>query len=278
MELRNTWRRHAAELEREAFLKSLRPDIVHISSLFEGYYDNAVETVGLLPRRYCTAVTFYDVIPLLQSAVYLEGHPGFEPIYREKISSLRNADILFAISESSRSEAIDHVHIPPNNVVSIAAAVDERFRPISISAHAEATLRHRLGLNKKFIMYSGASDERKNHLRLIKAYSMLPQDLRAGYQLALVGRIPPGNRQNFEAQVNACALSLEDVVITGGVSDSDLHSLYALCELFVFPSIHEGFGLPALEALSCGAAVIGSNTTSMPEVIALSEALFDPLR
>jgi glycosyltransferase involved in cell wall biosynthesis len=118
-----------------------------------------------------------------------------------------------------------------------------------MSAHAEAAVRHRLGLKKKFIMYSGASDERKNHLRLIKAYSILPEELRARYQLALVGRIPPGNRQNFEAQVAACGLSLEDVVITGGVSDSDLHALYVLCELFVFPSIHEGFGLPALEAL-----------------------------
>jgi len=221
-------------------------------------------------------VTFYDVIPLLQSAIYLEGHPGFEPLYREKISFLRSSDIFFAISESSRAEAIEHVEVPSEHVISIAAAVDERFRPFLLDHDAELAIRRRFGLKKKFIMYSGAADERKNHLRLIKAFSMLPDNLRARYQLALVGRIPPGNRQNFEAQVTACGLSFDDVVITGGVSDSDLHALYVLSELFVFPSIHEGFGLPALEALSCGAAVIGSNTTSIPEVIALPEALFDP--
>jgi glycosyltransferase involved in cell wall biosynthesis len=277
MDSRNTWRRHSAELAREAFLASLEPDVVHISSLFEGFYDNSVETIGLLPRDYCTAVTFYDVIPLLQSGVYLKPVPGFEPLYREKISFLRHADIFFAISESSRREAIEHVDVPPDNVISIAAAADDHFRPQSIEPSIEAALRKRLGLRKKIIMYSGATDERKNHLRLIRAFSKLPIELRANYQLAIVGRTPAAHRNNFEAQAQTCGLSAEDLVITGGVTDVDLHRLYAICELFVFPSWHEGFGLPALEAMSCGAAVIGSNNTSVPEVIGRADALFDPL-
>src|SRR5262245_40356148 len=75
-----------------------------------------------------------------------------------------------------------------------------------------------------------------------------------------------------------CGLRDDELVITGYVSDDDLVDLYNLCHVFVFPSLYEGFGLPALEAMACGAAVIGSNTSSIPEVIGRQEALFDPSR
>ena len=66
-------------------------------------------------------------------------------------------------------------------------------------------------------------------------------------------------------------------MLTGFVSEEDLLTLYNLCKAFVFPSLHEGFGLPALEAMSCGRAVIGANTSSLPEVIGRDDALFDPM-
>ena len=272
----NIWRRHAAELIRETFLASLQPDIIHITSLFEGFDDNSVNSIGLSTDATPTAVTFYDLIPLLQSEVYLTPHPTFAKFYQEKLAFLKQADIYLAISESARQESIDFLNASPEQAVNIGAAVDDHFKPVSISVEQESALRKRFGLTRRFLMYSGATDERKNHLRLIKAFSLLPANIRETYQLAIVGGLPGPHRQKFEDYTNYSGLTASDVVITGRVSDEEMVQLYNLCDLFVFPSWHEGFGLPALEAMSCGAPVIVANTTSLPEVIGREDALFNP--
>ena len=272
----NDWRRKTAELIREYFIESLEPDVLHIASLVEGFDDNAVHSVGLLASRIPVAVTFYDVIPLIQSEVYLRPNPRFEACYRKKLGHLGKADLFLAISESSRQECIEHLAIEENRVVNISAAADSHFRRVALPAAAAGELRKKFGLTRQFLMYSGATDERKNHLRLIRAYASLPADLRAKYQLAIVGGMPGPHRVKFEEWLRYCKLTASDVVLTGRVTDQELSALYGMCDLFVFPSWHEGFGLPALEAMSCGAPVIGSNNTSVPEVIGRDDALFDP--
>ena len=113
----NSWRRHTAELLREAFLASLQPDIVHITSLFEGFGDDAIHTVGLTPALMLTAVTLYDLIPLMQSDTYLKPNPTYEAFYREKLSYLKRADLYLAISESSRLEVIEYLDVTPEQAV-----------------------------------------------------------------------------------------------------------------------------------------------------------------
>lgn len=272
----NYWRRHTAEFLREAFLASLRPDILLVSHMFEGFDHDAVHSIGLSSVRIPTAVILYDLIPLIEEEIYLTPHPLYETFYREKLAYFKQADCYLAISESSRREAIEHLGTPAERVTNIAAAVDAHFKPVVLTKTDEFLLRERFGLTRPFLMYSGATDQRKNHLRLIKAYSMLPAALRKGHQLAIVGGLPPIHRSVFEECILSCGLTFADVVITGRVSDDEMVLLYNLCTLFVFPSWHEGFGLPALEAMSCGAPVIGSNTTSIPEVIGRADALFDP--
>ena len=272
----STWRRHTAEMIREEFLASLQPDIVHITSLIEGFEDNAVHSLGLLPKKIPTAVTFYDVIPLIQKDVYLTPNPVFEELYKEKLAHLSQADLYFSISESSRLEAIDHLGAKTEQAVNIGAAADEIFKSVDVSPADKQAIFNKFGITRSFVMYSGATDERKNHLRLIKAFSLLPIELRKKYQLAIVGHLPEEHRKKFEDYTEFCGLKTTDVLITGRVSDKEMVHLYNLCDLFVFPSWHEGFGLPALEAMSCGAPVIGSNTTSLPEVIGRKDALFDP--
>lgn len=272
----NVWLRQTAEIMREVFLANLKPDILHVTSLFEGFKDDAVHSIGLIPISIPTAVTFYDLIPLIQSDIYLKPNPLYETFYRQKLAFLKKADIYLAISESSRQEIIDHLSIKAEQVVNIASAVDIHFKPIHISETDRNSLRNRFGITRGFVMYSGATDERKNHLRLIKAFSLLPSGLRKNYQLVIVGYLPPHHREKFELYAKLCGLKSTDVVITGRVTDQEMVQFYNLCTLFVFPSLHEGFGLPALEAMSCGAPVIGSNTSSLPEVIGRSDALFDP--
>lgn len=271
----NTARRHATELVREAFIESLNPDVVHITSIFEGYMDDAVHSMGRI-SNYPTAVTLYDLIPIVQSEYYLKPDPAYEAFYKERLRCLKKADLYLAISDSSREEAIEHLNATETQAVNISAAVDDIFRPITVSEREKKSLFKRLELSRPFIMYSGASDPHKNQLRLIKAYALLPSNLRKKYQLAVVGGIPNNHRDKLEACVKECGLGPVDVIITGWVNDADMITLYNECALFVFPSWHEGFGLPALEAMACGAPVIGSKVSSLPQIIGREDALFDP--
>lgn len=272
----NTWRRLTAEFIREAFLASLKPDIVLITSLFEGFGDDAVHSITLGPNRIPTAVISYDLIPLMQSATYLEPNPLYKSFYTRSIEFLKKADLYLAISNSSGRELTDYLGIETKRIFNIMASADDCFKPITLDDSVSEKLRRKFGLVKPFIMYSGATDARKNHLRLIKAFSLLPEEIAKNYQLAIVGRITEENRIKFRNYAEMHDLTSIDVVLTSEVSDEELVQLYNLAELFVFPSWHEGFGLPALEAMSCGTPTIGANTTSIPEVIGHKDALFDP--
>jgi glycosyltransferase involved in cell wall biosynthesis len=272
----NAWRRHAAELLREKFLADLQPDVVHVTSLFEGYGDDAVNSIGLSPLRIPTAVTLYDLIPLLHRGHYLDPNPVYEAFYMEKLGYLRQADLLLAISASSRREAIDNLNMASSRVINISSAADPFFQRMNISENDKNALLRRFGLSLPFLMYSGATDERKNHLRLIKAFSLLPPAIRQTYRLAVVGGMPTEHREKFNAYIKSLGPKAGNVVLTGHVNDEELAELYNLCALFVFPSWHEGFGLPALEAMACGAPTIGADATSVPEVIGREDALFDP--
>lgn len=272
----NDWRRKSAELIREDFLANLQPDIMLITSIMDGFGDNAVHSVGGHFTKIPTAAVFYDVIPLIESDIYLKSNPVYEKFYKEKLSYLSKADLLLAISESSRSESIKYLGVEPQKVINVGAATESIFHVVDISSEDVQNLRDKFALTKPFIMYSGAADERKNHLRLIKAFSLLPKEMRDGYQLAIVGKLPDPHREKFEQYAKLCGLCAGELIITGRVSDEELVYFYNLCELFVFPSWHEGFGLPLLEAMSCGAPVIGANTTSIPEVVGRTDILFDP--
>ena len=272
----NDWRRRTAELVREAFLASLKPDIVLVSSLFEGLGDDAVTSIGTLIRTVPTAVILYDLIPLVQRRPYLE-NPAVEAWYERKLDHLRRADLLLAISESSRQEGIRYLGFLDEACVSISTAADPQFQPQQIDCGREQDVRERYGLHRQFVMYTGGIDHRKNIEGLIRAYAKLPKPLRASHQLAIVCSIQPPSRAALEKFAKEQGLKADELVLTGFVPEEDLLALYNLCKTFIFPSWHEGFGLPALEAMSCGRAVIGANTSSLPEVIGRGDALFDPM-
>ena len=272
----NAWRMCAAKKIHEHFLQQLKPDVVHISSIFEGYKDNAVTPDGAFASGLCTAITLYDLIPLLnhQDCLADDTHRDY---YLRKVQSLKNAGLLLAISETSRREAINALQLPPNQVVNISAATDERFRPLVLTAERIHQLQSRYGIERKMVMYApGGFDWRKNFEGLISAYAMLSSALRADHQLVIVGNIDADRHGYLRKLAKKARLAKDELVITGYIPDEELVEFYNLAMLFVFPSKHEGFGLPALEAMACGSPVIGSSCTSIPEVIGLPEALFDP--
>jgi glycosyltransferase involved in cell wall biosynthesis len=270
----NVPRCRAAELLREQFIAQLAPDVVLITSLFEGYIDDAVVSVGRFAPAARTAVVLYDLIPFLNPDAYL-GTPEQRQHYAGKIASLRAAGLLLAISDYTRQEAIDALALDPQNVIAISTAVDACFYPAP-TGPGLAALEARCGITRPAVLYApGGFDTRKNIDGLIVAYSLLPAPLRARHQLVIASKLGEHERRIMTEHAARHGLGPDELVLTGYVSDAELINLYRSAALFVFPSKHEGFGLPALEAMACGALVIGADNTSIPEVIGCAEALFD---
>ncbi|MHB1656195.1 MAG: glycosyltransferase [Burkholderiales bacterium] len=276
IERTNAWRIRASEKAREHFLQKLKPDVIHISSLFEGYNDDAITSVGTFDSKLCTAVTLYDLIPFLNQQDYLTNDTQRD-YYLRKIQSLKNADLLLAISEASRDEAIEALKLPQNKVVNISAAADGLFRPLALTTERIQELRNHYGITHNMVMYApGGFDSRKNFETLITAYSMLSSSLRTNHQLVIVGDIDVDKRLYLQKLSKDARLEKNELIITGYITDKELVEFYNLATLFVFPSKHEGFGLPPLEAMACGTPVIGSKNTSISEVINFQGAIFDP--
>ncbi len=276
----NAWRVRTSERMREHFLEQLKPDVIHVPTLFEGYGDDAVTSVGSYTSGHKTAVTIHDLIPLMDQANYLP-NPAIRDFYFRKIESLKRAGLLLAISESSRLEAIEHLGWLPERIINTSEGADAHFKVIELSAERKQQIRTRYGITRKMVMYApGGFDPRKNFDGLMRAYALLSPDIRRDYQLVLASRLSKSPHDDSRAKMNACridaGLAEDELVLTDFMPDDDLVALYNMADLFVFPSKHEGFGLPPLEAMACGAPTLGANASSLPEVIGWSEALFDP--
>ncbi len=185
----------------------------------------------------------------------------------------RAADHVIASSEYSRRDLIETYALPPEKVTAIPLAAPEFLKPVTDTAEIDR-IRKKYDMPGSYILGVGSIQPRKNLGRLIEAYSQL---LRSGADLpplVLVGK----NAWLFEetlASIREHALE-EKVRFTGFVPDEDLPALYSAALFFVYPSFFEGFGLPPLEAMQCGTAVIAGERTSLPEVVGDAGLLVDP--
>jgi glycosyltransferase involved in cell wall biosynthesis len=251
---------------------TLIPDAVIYATPFEGWGEQNVAALPGRKRSGSLRVTvLYDLIPWLYPDQYLRGNAGYAEWYKARLDALHDFDLLLAISETTRQDAITILDLPLDRVVNIGGAASAKFCRSDSDEQDLQSVAH-FGINRPFVLYTGNADYRKNQKGLLQAYARLPQTLRKTHQLVL-NQI--GDIQSFKASVRSLGLADEEIVVTGRISDEQLIRLYRSCKLFVFPSLYEGLGLPVLEAMACGAPVIASNNSSLPEIVGRADALFD---
>lgn len=270
----NQWRHNTALLVREAFLKSLNADFIHIFSLFEGYDNNAALSIGLLDDT-PTSITLYDLIPLLNEGYYLQD-TRYKKYYLEKIEFLKKASLHLAISEFSKKEAVKYLGINDSKIINVSTAADTYFKKIEINNEKHLPILNKLHITKSFVLYTGGADERKNLHKLLEAFSLLPSQIRNSHQLVFAGKLSESEIYTLKRTAKKYKLKNSDIIFTNFITNEELVVLYNLCQCFIFPSWYEGFGLPPLEAMQCGAPTIAARATSLIEVIEYENAMFDP--
>lgn len=222
-----------------------------------------------------TVVTIHDMIPLVLPQYHWR---TISRMYTWlNCVAARRAHAIIAVSESSKRDIVRTLGIPPEKVHVITNAVHESYRPIT-EPWILGAVRERYLLPPRFVLYFGGFDLRKNVHRVIKAYASLPRTLRQEYKLVIAGRLHLlGHPLYPDPRPLVRQLGLEDeVVFTGQIREQDKVPIYSAASVFVFPSLYEGFGMPVLEAMACGCAVVTSNVSSLPEVVGDTGILVDP--
>ncbi len=220
------------------------------------------------------AVTVFDLIPASMPDVYLED-AGLRRRYRARQELVRQADLVLAISGYTAAEVTRLLSVDAGRVRVVPLAATSRFRPPASRPEALGMARDLVpGLRDRFVLYTGGSDGRKNVEGLLRGWALIPNELRRAWQLVIAGSLPPLHRNHLE--VMAASLDFaEEFLVTDFVDDETLVALNQAAGLFVFPSLAEGFGLPAAEALACGTPTIVADATSLIE-LAPPAARFDP--
>ena len=222
-----------------------------------------------LPASCALVLTIHDIS--------FEEHPEWFPRKLRaflKWSVRRSAQMARAIltdTECARADLVRLYRLPPEKITVTHYAADARFHPIA-DTRALAAIRAKYKTSDHFVLAVGNMQPRKNLARLMQAFAQVKRAHKIEHKLVLVGQ------QLWLAQevLEQARLLGDDVILTGYVPDADLPLLYNAADVFCYPSLYEGFGLPVLEAMACGTAVITSNTSSLPEVAGDAALLVNP--
>ncbi|HWP46757.1 MAG TPA: glycosyltransferase family 1 protein [Candidatus Limnocylindrales bacterium] len=249
------------------FLKAKQIDLYHGVCNFE-----------LPVRKVCPyVVTIHDLIPLFFPKLVPKKHLLLFHILMRWVA--RIADKIITDSNSSKKDILDRLGVPEEKIQVIYLAHHPVYRPIPDRNKIESILA-KYRLNGKYLLFTGVLEPKKNLLRLIEAFYLLKTQINPHKDLKLVlvggtGWGYTGAGENLPRLIEQRELK-EEVIFTGYVPDEDLPYLYNGAELFVFPSLYEGFGLPVLEAMACGTPVVTSKVSSLPEIVGEAGKLINP--
>jgi Glycosyltransferase len=207
-------------------------------------------------------VTIHDLIPYFLPEMV---RPSFlKRFTREMPEIVERADHILTVSEFSKQDIINIFNAPPEKISVVYSAPTAAYQPLPRTP-IQQYLAEKYGLGKPYILYAGGLNPRKNVAELIYAYSKIHRELPQFQQLIILGG---ESKHADQLKLLVRALDLEgNVVFPGFIQSSDLPLFYNGADLFVYPSLYEGFGLPPIEAMACGTPVITSNVSSIPEIV-----------
>lgn len=237
-----------------------RVDLFHEPSFVSPVFKTCPTVVTVYDTAFLYLRSSYDKRTRLYFKAFLSG-------------SLKRSDAIIAISENTKKDILDNFKISPDKIHVIHLGRDDIYRVLEDRERIEK-VKARYNIRNEFILNVSLISPRKNITGLIKAYKMLKESNRIDASLVIVGK----NGWLYEEvykEVRSSGLD-KDVVFTGYIPKEDLLCLYNAAKAFVFPSFYEGFGLPILEAMSCGCPVVASNLSSVPEVCGDAALLTDP--
>src|SRR5262249_46699569 len=223
-----------------------------------------------LPCDHPTVATVHDLSVFLHA----EWHPAGRVAYFEKhfLPSLERTHHFITVSEFTRREMIERLGVAPERVTRVYNGIRPDLCPMDEAQMAPAL--HRLGFPSRYLLYVGTIEPRKNLLLLLRAYCALPGGMRESCPLVLAGNWG-WSSADVAAYYHSHARH-RDVIHAGYIADADLPAVYNGARALVYPSLYEGFGLPPMEMLACGGAVLASTADAVAEVAGGHAQLIDP--
>lgn len=249
-------------------IKALKQaDLIHIPNMNLSSFKMPIKTIA----------TVHDLNPDKLPNIYLNRVIDRFKYQTRKRAARKNLAHIITGSQNSKEDIQNILKTPEDKITVIPLAVNKStFRPLDSTELDEA--RKKLGIQSNFILYTGNTLKHKNVDKLLKAFAQAKKKLQEKYTLVITGK-PNLQGDRFSTNIEQLIRKLklqDDIVFPEFSSDEDLNSFYNLCNLFVFPSSYEGFGLPVLEAMTAGAPVLTTSMGSLKEVISDSTPTVDP--
>ena len=231
-------------------------------NMYKAEWFDGVYKVGIL----------YDLIPLMFPNQCLFDKT-YTKDYQDSLEFLKGLDLLLAISQSAKDDAVKLLGIPEEKIVVIYAGIDSDYKKLEkVNVRA---VKEKYHIKDSFIMFAGGIDFKKNIEDLIAAYARCGKEITNKYQFVIVGKIAQDVIDKYMQIAREEGVEGR-VLCTGFIPKEDLIALYNITDLLVFPSLYEGFGLPVIEAMACGARVVTSNVSSLKEIAEGHATLVSP--
>jgi glycosyltransferase involved in cell wall biosynthesis len=247
-----------------AAARKAKVDLYHVPYFAPSYFS-----------RTPSVITIHDVIPL-RLPVYRTS-PRMKAYLQLVARAAHKASLIITVSQHAKQDMMDALHLPAERIRVIYEAAGEEYQPVT-DPETLAKARARYSVGERYVFYLGGLDHRKNVPLLVRAFAHLYQKLDGpDLQLLIAGNPDKQSGPLFpDPRPVAADLGMTGQIIYRYIEEEDKPAIYSGASAFVFPSYYEGFGLDPLEAMSCGAPVVCSNRTSLPEVVGDAAITFDP--
>lgn len=234
-------------------LKKGQVNLLHIPSLLELFYVSVPDDIK-------TIVTIYDLIPLIYKDRYFKNRRAYEYFFK-RLLQVKKAAHVITISEDAKKSIVRILKIPPKKISVIYGGIDPRFKFIKRS---KKHIAEKYQITDPFVLAVGAPSFHKNIERLFEAFKTYKDNSKSSVKLVIVCKLIRSEHAAWEKKIYQLGLK-KDVYLTNFIASEELPFFYSAAQVFIYPSLYEGFGLPILEAFATHTPVITSNCSSMPE-------------